>query len=342
MRDILIILFCVAVVAVGWYVFVASRGHEVAAPTDRGITGEGGQTDRLTPAEKLERSQEAARLLGAATEAERTGDQARVRELLGKAAEYGDTWAGTEARKRLAALPKEQAASAATAAGAKAPTAGSAQEVVLDEAPSRPDEPYAVQLGETLSSISRRLGTSVEQIKLANHKRDDFVRAGERLIVSWRMPTVVVDKEGLKLYLLYHGEVARIYPAAIGKGDGEKELSATPEGVFVIDARIKDPPWYRRGERIEHSDPRNILGTRWMGFKPTSDLTGYGIHGTTQPETVPGRVSNGCIRMRNADVEELFEWVPKGTKVYVLSRWQPPTTAGAGTPSAGGGEPKVP
>jgi lipoprotein-anchoring transpeptidase ErfK/SrfK len=107
-------------------------------------------------------------------------------------------------------------------------------------------------------------------------------------------------------------------------------------------ARIKDPPWYRRGERIEHGDPRNILGTRWMGFKPTSDLTGYGIHGTTQPESVPGRVSNGCIRMRNADVEELFEWVPKGTKVYVLSRWQPPTTAGAGTPSAGGGEPKVP
>jgi lipoprotein-anchoring transpeptidase ErfK/SrfK len=136
--------------------------------------------------------------------------------------------------------------------------------------------------------------------------------------------------------------VARIYPVAIGKGDGEKELSATPEGDFVIDAKIKDPPWYRRGERIEHADPRNILGTRWMGFKPTSELTGYGIHGTTEPQTVPGRASNGCIRMHNADVEELFEWVPKGTKVYVRPRWQPPTAAKASAPSAGGQEPKVP
>jgi lipoprotein-anchoring transpeptidase ErfK/SrfK len=342
MRGILIVLFCVAVVAVGWYVFVASRPHEVGPPADRGSTGDAGQKGPFTTAEKLQRSQEAAALLGAATEAERTGDQARLRELLAKAAAYGDTWAGTEARKRLAALPKEQAASAATAAGAKAPTPGPAQEVVLDEAPSRPDEPYAVQPGETLDSIARKLGTSIEEIRLANHKRGDFLRAGERIMVSWRMPTVVVDKEGLKLYLLYHGEVARIYPVAIGKGDGEKELSATPEGVFVIDAKIKDPPWYRHGERIEHSDPRNILGTRWMAFKPTSELTGYGIHGTTQPESVPGRVSNGCIRMHNADVEELFEWVPKGTKVHVLSRWQPPTTAKASTPSAGGKEPKVP
>jgi lipoprotein-anchoring transpeptidase ErfK/SrfK len=342
MRNILIVLFCVAVVAVGWYVFVASRPHQVGATAAGGSTGAGGQKGSFTTAEKLQRSQEAARLLGEATEAQRTGDQARVRELLDQASAYGDTWAGTEARKRLAALPKEQASAPVPTSGAKAPGGEPGQEPVLDEAPPKPDEPYTVRPGETLDGISRRVGTSVEQINLANHKREDFLRAGERLIVSWRMPVVVVDKEGLRLYLIYHGEVARIYPIAIGKGDAEKELSVTPEGVFVIDAKIKDPPWYRRGERIEHGDPRNILGTRWMGFKPTSELTGYGIHGTTEPQTVPGRASNGCIRMHNADVEELFEWVPKGTKVYVLPRWQPPTAAKAATPSAGGQEPKGP
>jgi len=342
MRDIVIILFCVAVVAVGWYVFVASRPHEVAPPGGGAAAGGAGEKGSLTTPEKLERSQEAARLLSLASEAERAGDQARLRDVLGQAAAYSETWAGTEARKRLAALPKEQAPPAVAKPGAEAGTGGAGQEVVLDEGAPRPDEPYTVQPGETLTAISRRLATSVAQIKLANHKRDDFLRAGERLIVSWRMPTIVVDKEALKLYLLYHGEVARIYAVAIGKGDGEKELSATPEGTFLIDAKIKNPPWYRRGERFEYGDPRNILGTRWLGFKPTSELSGYGIHGTTQPETVPGRVSNGCIRMHNGDVEELFEWVPTGTKVYVLPRWQPPGAAKASAPSASGQKSAVP
>ena len=188
-----------------------------------------------------------------------------------------------------------------------------------------------MQPGDTLVKIARRMGTTVEQIKLANHKQDDFLRAGERIIISWRKPVIVIDKEALKLYLLYGGKVVRAYPVGIGRSDGETGLSATPEGDFEIATKLKNPPWYRRGERIEYGDPRNILGTRWMGFKPTAELHGYGIHGTTQPETVPGRYSNGCIRMLNRDVEELFEWVPRGTKVYIRARWRPSGSSPSGS-----------
>jgi len=159
---------------------------------------------------------------------------------------------------------------------------------------------------------------------LANRKRDDLIRVGERIIISWAMPTIVVSKEDLKLYLCYKGEIVDSYPIGIGKVDGDTGLSATPEGVFVVEDKIKNPPWWTRGEKIEYGDPRNILGTRWMGFKDTTELVGYGIHGTTQPETVPGRYSQGCIRMHNEHVEDLFEWVPAGTKVYVHSSWRPP------------------
>jgi lipoprotein-anchoring transpeptidase ErfK/SrfK len=53
------------------------------------------------------------------------------------------------------------------------------------------------------------------------------------------------------------------------------------------------------------------LGTRWLGL----DQRGYGIHGTNQPHSIGHRASHGCIRMRNHDMEELFELVQVGDAV---------------------------
>ncbi len=47
--------------------------------------------------------------------------------------------------------------------------------------------------------------------------------------------------------------------------------------------------------------------------------TGYRIHGTTEPETIGTDVSSGCIRMVNQDVIHLYQRVPEGTEVIVLS-----------------------
>ena len=45
----------------------------------------------------------------------------------------------------------------------------------------------------------------------------------------------------------------------------------------------------------------------------------YRIHGTTEPWTIGKAVSNGCIRMVNGHVEDLYERVPVGTRVVVVS-----------------------
>ena len=55
------------------------------------------------------------------------------------------------------------------------------------------------------------------------------------------------------------------------------------------------------------SDPKNPLGERWIGFYGE-----YGIHGTVEPESVGKRVSLGCVRMYEADVEEVFDLVVTG------------------------------
>ena len=67
---------------------------------------------------------------------------------------------------------------------------------------------------------------------------------------------------------------------------------------------------------IPPGDPRNELGTRWIGFEPTNGS--YGIHGTIAPESIGKAVGNGCVRMLNEDVEELYDLVVAETPVEVI------------------------
>jgi lipoprotein-anchoring transpeptidase ErfK/SrfK len=57
--------------------------------------------------------------------------------------------------------------------------------------------------------------------------------------------------------------------------------------------------------------PQNPIGTRWIGL----NQKGYGIHGTDEPSSIGYAKSHGCIRLRNADVERLFERVRPGDVV---------------------------
>jgi lipoprotein-anchoring transpeptidase ErfK/SrfK len=57
----------------------------------------------------------------------------------------------------------------------------------------------------------------------------------------------------------------------------------------------------------------NPIGTRWMGLSKD----GYGIHGTNAPASIGHAASHGCIRMRQQDLEELFDLIPVGTAVKI-------------------------
>lgn len=122
-------------------------------------------------------------------------------------------------------------------------------------------------------------------------------------------PNIVVNLPSRTLEL-YSGETfVKEYPIAIGKTS-----TPTPLGKFsIIDMEI-NPVWIppRQGYIVE-SGPDNPLGYRWMGFLPL-----YGIHGTNAPWSIGMAVSNGCIRMREEDAEELFEVITYGTPVRVI------------------------
>jgi lipoprotein-anchoring transpeptidase ErfK/SrfK len=138
-----------------------------------------------------------------------------------------------------------------------------------------------------------------------------FVAAGEALAQEPRsMPRrIVVSIPDRKLALIEGGHVIRIYPVAVGAA-----ATPSPSGSFTVVERVSQPAWYRPG-KVVPPGRNNPLGTRWIGLS----IKGYGIHGTSSPRSIGKRASHGCIRLRNADVEELFALVAVGDAVELRS-----------------------
>jgi lipoprotein-anchoring transpeptidase ErfK/SrfK len=144
------------------------------------------------------------------------------------------------------------------------------------------------------------------------------VKAERRIVVS------IPDR---KLALIVNGQVQKVYRIAVGTDD-----TPSPSGEFKILNRIAKPTYYAPG-KIVKPGKENPLGTRWLGLS----AKGYGIHGTNAPGSIGKPRSHGCIRMRNADVEELFDLVRVGDAVVLYAERTEQVVAVFGGP-----QPKTP
>jgi hypothetical protein len=118
---------------------------------------------------------------------------------------------------------------------------------------------------------------------------------------------LLVDRQNLRATLYLSGR--RIWRARIGVGTAS---TPTPAGRFWIRERIKVP------------DPGGAYGPWAFGTSAYSGLSDWpgggvvGIHGTNQPQLVPGRPSHGCIRVENPAIRRLARLLPIGTPVRIL------------------------
>ncbi|MBA2614775.1 MAG: L,D-transpeptidase [Actinobacteria bacterium] len=122
---------------------------------------------------------------------------------------------------------------------------------------------------------------------------------------SFVQTRLVVDVERLTATLLRDGRP--IFDAAIGVGADE---FPTPTGLFYVRSKLRSlSPFY--GPLAFGTSARSAVLTDWPdgGF--------VGVHGTNRPDLIPGRVSHGCIRMRNDDILELGKLMPVGTPVTI-------------------------
>lgn len=167
---------------------------------------------------------------------------------------------------------------------------------------------YKVQKGETYAIIAAREGISLEWFKRANQRKK--LIEGDTVLLPAVKYSIVVNKTTKFLEWRRGEEILKIYPVAVGK-----KTSETPEGEYTVTSRVRNPVWYYLKLQFPPGDPKNLLGTRWLGL----NVKGYGIHGTKNPASIGSAASHGCVRMFNKDVEELFEWIPIGTKVTIKS-----------------------
>ena len=129
--------------------------------------------------------------------------------------------------------------------------------------------------------------------------------------------TIIVDTPDKFLFLVEDGGKALRYGIGVGRP------GFTWSGVKTITAMKEWPDWTPPPEMIARQPgiPHfmaggvgNPLGARAMYLGSTL----YRIHGSNEPWTIGQNVSSGCIRMRNEDVEDLYNRVKIGTKVVII------------------------
>lgn len=171
---------------------------------------------------------------------------------------------------------------------------------------------YTVKGGDTLGKIARAHGTTWEMIQRLNGLKSTRIDVGQQLKILGGKFELVVRKQKFVMDLLLDGAFIQRYEVGLGLND------CTPLGDFTVKNRIPKPAdgSYPYG----HAEHR--LGSRWLGLNSEQGLKGYGIHGcrADEEDMIPGECSKGCVRMKNADIEEIYDIVPVGTEMVIQQR----------------------
>lgn len=125
---------------------------------------------------------------------------------------------------------------------------------------------------------------------------------------------IIINIPAFRLYLYENGVRIREYPIGVGNLVKPSIMGETRIINRVVNPTYYPTRWWERGLEPILPGPDNPVGTRWLGL----GFPGYGIHGTNNPNSIGEALSSGCIRMHNADVEELTNLVTIGTPVYLL------------------------
>lgn len=194
--------------------------------------------------------------------------------------------------------------------------------ITVPDKNTQPLEAFAAQYGQGLSNMLE-----------ANPDVDVFLpKSGSTLVVPQQiiLPAtvrqgIVVNVAEMRLYYYPNGSnTVEVFPIGIGQAGRE-----TPRNwVTKVERKQEAPSWTptantrreyaRRGESLPAfvpAGPDNPMGLYAIYIGKL-----YAIHGTNANFGIGLRVSQGCIRLRNDDIEHLFQNVPVGTRVQIIDQ----------------------
>ncbi|MDT8316618.1 MAG: L,D-transpeptidase family protein [bacterium] len=142
---------------------------------------------------------------------------------------------------------------------------------------------------------------------------------------------LAVSLEENRLFVKIGTKTIKEYTVSTGKGktrlkgSGKIHNFLTPRGRMVINAKERNPVWYKPNWAWEEAgldlpesisiEDRAVKGE--LGKYRLKLKDGYAIHGTKRGVVEGGKVTHGCIRIGREDLKKLYSMVKKGTEVYI-------------------------
>ncbi|MHC4841238.1 MAG: L,D-transpeptidase family protein [Planctomycetota bacterium] len=172
-------------------------------------------------------------------------------------------------------------------------------------------EVYTVKRGDTLGKIANKFNTTWEMIQRLNGLKNTNIRVDQKLKILGGKFELIVRKDRNIMDLLINGHFIQRYEVGLGIDD------CTPIGIFTVKNRIPKPA----DGSYAYGHAKHRLGKYWLGLKSNAGHKGYGIHGCpkSEEELIGTQCSKGCVRMRDAEIEEIYEIIPVGTRVRVIA-----------------------
>ena len=135
---------------------------------------------------------------------------------------------------------------------------------------------------------------------------------------------ILVNKSDRRLHVIADGRVIRTYRISLGSqpvGDKiQRGDNKTPVGRYIVDWRNPDSR-YHRAFHISYPNAADREDARRRGVDPGGMIMIHGLPDTADSDG-DGYVgldwTDGCIAMRNEEIDQLWELIPVGTPVEIL------------------------
>ena len=186
---------------------------------------------------------------------------------------------------------------------------------------------YTVRGGDTLSGIVSKMGLQVDWRfiqRINGIKKPSGIRIGQNLKLVTGPFHAVIDKNSYRADIFLGDGNDRVLVRSFRVGLGE--YNSTPTGLFKVrkNSKLINPPWTnpRTREFFGADNPQNPIGERWIGLvgieERTKDLSGLGMHGTIDPDSIGQDASMGCVRMHGEDVAQVYEMLVGGVSTVEI------------------------
>ncbi len=190
--------------------------------------------------------------------------------------------------------------------------------ILNGDGPSPETFVYTVMPGDSLTRIGVKFNTTAEAIQRINRIVPDRteLKVGQELTIYHGKWSIKVSNARKKLFLYDGNQIFKVYPIGVA------EEFQSPQGMYKLTSKMRDPVWKYKGNSYSAGNPLNILGSRYLACEDAGEVVlkpAYLIHGTNRNENVGKTIAGpGFISMKNDDINELYAIVPDGIQVEVI------------------------